>query len=190
VENQLKHWSNATEVRSVGDDRRVVFRASTPAVDRHGTIVRPEGINTEKFAKNPIFAWAHDAYGGWTTPDPESIIGKVVSWQKSPEAFDIEVEFVPEEVNPRAEQALKLVRSGFLNAVSIGFIPVRWHEETYVDENGLEQNRTVYDEVELLEVSLVPIPSNPEAIALARDIVRASVAEEERSDESGEESRE
>ena len=39
------------------------------------------------------------------------------------------MEFAPEAANPRAEQALRLVRAGFLSAVSIGFVPLRSHEE-------------------------------------------------------------
>ena len=160
-------------LRAPDEGRVVRFRASTPAVDRHGTIVRPEGIRTEKFAKNPVFLWGHDGYGGLVPPDPESVIGRVVAWEKSPEAFDVDVEFAPAEVNPRAEMAFRLVKAGFLNAVSIGFLPLRWHEERVPGEGGAEEVRVVYDEVELLEVSLVPVPSNPEAVALARDIATA-----------------
>lgn len=160
-------------LRASDSGRVIRFRASTPAVDRHGTIIKPEGIRTETFAKNPVFLWAHDGYGGLIKPDPESVIGRVVGWEKSQEAFDVDVEFAPAEANPRAEQAFRLVKSGFLNAVSIGFIPIRWHEEEIMTPNGDREMRTVYDEVELLEVSLVPVPSNPEAVALARDIAQA-----------------
>lgn len=177
MNRELRHWSHPAEVREGSAERRVVFRASTPAVDRHGTIVKPEGIQTETFSKNPIFVWAHDAYGGLSSPNPESIIGKVVGWKRSPDAFDIEVEFAPAEANPKAEQAFRLVKSGFLNAVSIGFLPLKEHDEPYVDEGGVQRTRTVYDSVELLEVSLVPIPSNPEAVALMRDLARAIEAE-------------
>lgn len=174
MNKDLKHVTRSAEVRMGDGDRTVVFRASTPAVDRHGTIVRPEGIRTEKFAANPIFVWAHDAYGGWETPSPESVIGRVVSWDRSPEAFDITVEFAPEEANPKAEQALRLVKAGFLNAVSIGFVPLKYHEEK---ESESEPTRLVYDEVELLEVSLVPIPSNPEAVALIRSMAKQAEAD-------------
>ena len=54
-----------------------------------------------------------------------------------------------------------LYRGGFLNAVSVGFIPVRW-------ENGSADSlfRRKYLEQELLEVSAVAIPANPDALAL------------------------
>lgn len=162
-------------LRAPDTGRVVRFRASTAAVDRHGTIVRPEGIRTEKFARNPVFLWAHDGYGGpGGAPPIDSVIGRVVGWEQSPQAFDVDVEFAPPEANPKAEMAYRLVKAGFLNAVSIGFIPLRWHEEVR-GEGEAREVITIYDEVELLEVSLVPVPSNPEAVALARDIARALI---------------
>lgn len=150
-------------LRAAQEGRVVAFRASTPALDRHGSRILPQGIRTEAFDRNPVFLWGHDGYG---RPDPHAVIGRVIRHRKSPEAFDIEVEFAPEEANPRAEQALRLVRAGFLNAVSIGFVPLRSHEERSAEGKRV----LVYDEVELLEVSLVPIPSNPEALALVREL--------------------
>ena len=60
-----------------------------------------------------------------------------------------------------ARIAYGLYKGGFLNAVSVGFIPVRW-------EDGSEKlgYRRKYIEQELLEVSAVAIPANPDALAL------------------------
>src|SRR5690625_189455 len=154
-------------LRAAEEGRVVAFRASTPALDRHGSRILPLGIRTEAFERNPVFLWGHDGYG---RPDPQAVIGRVIRHRKSPQAFDIEVEFAPEAANPRAEQALRLVRAGFLSAVSIGFVPLRSHEERGTEGKSV----LVYDEVELLEVSLVPIPSNPEALALVRELAAAS----------------
>src|SRR5690625_252278 len=157
-------------LRAAEEGRVVAFRASTPALDRHGSRILPLGIRTEAFERNPVFLWGHDGYG---RPDPQAVIGRVICHRKSPQAFDIEVEFAPEAANPRAEQALRLVRAGFLNAVSIGLVPLRSHEERAGAGTG-GKSVLVYDEVELLEVSLVPIPSNPEALALVRELAAAS----------------
>lgn len=157
-----------TVLRSPADGSRVItFRASTPRVDRHGTIIRPEGIDTKEFDKNPIFAWGHDAVGGGIfggAPDMDHVIGRVVAHRKDSAAFDIEVEFVPSEVNAKAERAFQLVKKGFLNAVSIGFIPTKWHDES--EDSGRPMR--IFDEVQLLEISLVPVPSNADCVALAR----------------------
>src|SRR5438034_9206265 len=60
-----------------------------------------------------------------------------------------------------AKIAYGLYRGKFLNAVSVGFIPVRWENggpDTAFSRRYLEQ--------ELLEVSAVAIPANPHALAL------------------------
>jgi HK97 family phage prohead protease len=156
-------------LRRPADGSRVItFRASTPRVDRHGTKILSEGIDTTEFDRNPIFAWGHDAVGGGIfggAPDMDHVIGRVVSHSKTAQAFDIDVEFVPAEVNAKAERAFQLVKKGFLNAVSIGFIPMKWHDEG--EDSGRGAMR-IYDAVSLLEVSLVPVPSNADCVAIAR----------------------
>lgn len=154
-------------LRTAESGRVITFRASTPAVDTYGTSIRPEGIRTERYDSNPIFLWAHDGYGSMFGggPSVDSVIGRVVGYERNAEAFDIDVEFATEEMNPKAEQAYRLAKGGFLNAVSIGFRVMKWHVE---EREGGEIY--VLDEVELLEVSLVPIPSNPEAVALVRSM--------------------
>ena len=64
------------------------------------------------------------------------------------------------EVNPLAKLAYGLYQGGFLNAVSVGFIPIRWE-----DGNAEAGYRRKYLEQELLEVSAVCIPANPNALA-------------------------
>src|SRR5207244_1978655 len=65
------------------------------------------------------------------------------------------------DVNPMAKIAYGLYRAKFLSAVSVGFIPLRW-------EDGAQDTafRRKYLEQELLEVSAVAIPANPNALAL------------------------
>jgi hypothetical protein len=155
-------------LRAPADNSRVVtFRASTPRIDRHGTRVDPSGLKTDAYDKNPIFVWGHDAYGSMFggTPDMEHVLGRVIAHRKSSQAFDIDVEFATEDENPKAERAFKLVKKGFLNAVSIGFIPLKWHDE---GEEAGKMPLRVYDEAEITEISLVSLPSNQDCIALSR----------------------
>jgi len=60
-----------------------------------------------------------------------------------------------------AKVAYGLYKGGFLSAVSVGFIPLQW-------ENGTKEAgyRRKYTEQELVEVSAVSIPANPNALAL------------------------
>lgn len=151
----------------VEGSRVIRFRASTPRMDRHGTKIMPQGIRTDNYDKNPVFLWGHDGYGGFLGgPDMCSVIGRTISHSQSEQSFDIDVEFASRDVSETADQAFKLVKSGFLNAVSIGFNPIRWRDEQ--SENSQGRITRVFEEVELLEVSLVPIPSNPDAVKLSR----------------------
>src|SRR6185369_15095708 len=65
------------------------------------------------------------------------------------------------DINPMAKIAYGLYRGKFLNAVSVGFVPIAW-------ENGTEKTGYTrkFIEQELLEVSAVAIPANPHALAL------------------------
>jgi hypothetical protein len=93
------------------------------------------------------------------------------------------------DVNPMARIAYGLYRGKFLNAVSVGFVPTRWinGDGTEYSVNGKDASsaalppldtqlsaldvasrglRRKYLEQELLEVSAVAIPANPNALAL------------------------
>jgi HK97 family phage prohead protease len=146
-------------------DTTTWFRASTNDIDRHGTIVEPRGIDTANYSANPVFMWGHDAYGsGGGPPDLENVLGRVIDYRKDDSAFDIEVEWAEHD---RAVMARDLVRAGFLSAVSVGFIP----DPDSMTTRSIEGSEVpVYNRTELVEVSLVPVPSNPNAIALARSI--------------------
>jgi len=150
-----KTWGRVLKMAGDEESRAVTFRASTPTRDRHDSIVMPEGIQTANFEKNPIFGWGHDVYD---SSSMSSIIGKVTGFHRSAESFDVDVEFAPADVNPAGEMALRMVRGEYLSMVSIGFMPIDAGFEV-VDESEV----FIYRRVDLLEVSLVPIPANPEA---------------------------
>jgi len=65
------------------------------------------------------------------------------------------------DANPMARIAYNLYKGKFLTAVSVGFIPLRWEDGT--EKTGYTRK---YLEQELLEVSAVAIPANPNALAL------------------------
>ena len=150
-----------------GDEGVTWFRASTNDIDRHGTIINPMGIKTDNYDRNPVFVWGHDAYGGNSPPALENVLGRVVEYTKSDDAFDIGVRWATEAENPRATMAKNMVRGGILNAVSIGFIP---NQDKIATKDVDGKDIPVYDETELVEVSLVTVPANPNAVALVRSL--------------------
>ena len=137
-------------IKSVKGEKGVFeFIASNAAVDRDGEVIDPKGWDIKNFQKNPVILWAHNYH--------ELPIGKAIKITKTADMLKVAIEFASKEANSKAEQVKKLVEEGILNTVSVGFIP----------KARDEKDSTKIIEAELLEVSLVPVPSNPEALALA-----------------------
>lgn len=134
------------------------FIASDAALDRHDEVIVPAGWRLENYRRNPVFQNAHQ-YGDVLFTLGRALVTEVREISGRPALFQ-RIEFAV-EINPIARIAYGLYKGKFLNAVSVGFIPIRW-------ENGdVEAGyRRKYVEQELLEVSAVGIPANPEALQL------------------------
>jgi phage head maturation protease len=143
------------------------FVASTATLDRYHEIIEPAGWRLDSYRRNPVFQNAHN-YG-----DVIFTLGKAVSTEVraigAGQALCQRIQFAV-DVNPMARIAYGLYKGGFLNAVSVGFIPLRWEDPNRRDgangTNGEPVPRRRYLEQELLEVSAVAIPANPDALAL------------------------
>jgi hypothetical protein len=146
------------------------FIASTATLDRYHEVIEPKGWRLESYRRNPVFQNAHN-YGDILFTLGKALVTEVRTVGGSPALFQ-RIEFAT-EVNPVARIAYGLYRGGFLNAVSVGFIPLRWEDggaERGAALAGGHQRGTSprrrYLEQELLEVSAVAIPANPDALAL------------------------
>src|SRR5262245_34112768 len=93
------------------------FRATSEAKDRHGTVIETRGIDVESYLRNPIVGWAHRTIRGG---DPDDVIGRVDAIERGRDYLDVGVRFASHE---RAALTEKLVRDGFLSAVSVGILP-------------------------------------------------------------------
>jgi hypothetical protein len=149
---------------STGSGAVLDFIASTATLDRYHEIIEPAGWRLESYRKNPVFQNAHN-YG-----DILFTLGKALSTEVrsvgAGQALCQRIQFAT-EVNPVARIAYGLYKGGFLNAVSVGFIPIRWEDGNRTNgTDGTNGPRRRYLEQELLEVSAVAIPANPDALAL------------------------
>lgn len=132
---------------------------STEATDRQGDIVRATGAKLENYLKNPVVLWAHD----YDQPP----VARALSIEVIPGSGVKSVFQFPEwGINPQADVVHRLWAAGFLNATSIGFIPL---ESKNVDGSSGDDWYKPKDFVswELLEFSIVPVPANQEALRLA-----------------------
>jgi HK97 family phage prohead protease len=141
----------STTVEPLGE-RKMGFVISTAAVDRDGDTVDPKGWDLGSYTKNPVVLWAHD----YAQPP----VGKAVNIQATKDGLRADVEFLPQGMSPFADMIHDMCKTGFLNATSVGF--------RGMEADPAKDRKGGYDfkKQELLEFSIVPVPSNPEALAL------------------------
>jgi hypothetical protein len=148
------------EVRSFDETKRTItFVSSDESVDRYGDILRVSGWKYQNYLRNPIVLWAHRS--------GEPPVGKCIDLriETSPPALVQVVEFADAATYPFADTIRKLYQGKFLNAVSVGFLPLE--QPTAISD--LESNTVGYEYTsqELLELSCVPLPANQNALARA-----------------------
>lgn len=142
-------------VASNGDGLEFVLSDAT--VDRYGDIVDPSGWMLANFRKNPIALFGHSGgfpIGTWSNirVEGEKLIGRLNLAAKGTSA--------------RLDEIISLVEQGILRAVSVGFRPLK--SEPIDAEKPWGAQR--YIKQELLETSLVSVPANPAALALAKSL--------------------
>ena len=157
--------------------RSVLFTISKEVVDRDGDILRASGCDFTNYMKNPVFLSFHNSR--------EFPLGKVTKfWVEGNSVKAIvyfptleELSTDPNNVSEKArlcDFAYCCYKTGMLNAVSVGFIPLEWIET----ENGYDILKW-----ELLEFSAVAVPANQDAIAEAvksfgEDFTKKFISEE------------
>lgn len=165
----VKHRSVSTTSFSKinkGDDESRTFRfvISTESRDRHGTVIKMDGWKLDNFNNNPIVAYMHQTDSKWWSeapPDPDHILGPGRAYIEDGQLIG-EVTFEDAETNPLADKIMRKIQHGTLRSTSVGFRHINGHWG--VLEDGEDTGTYYYDEVELLEFSIVNIPSNPDAL--------------------------
>lgn len=151
-----------------GDSRTVRFVISDESRDRHSSVIPIDAWSLESFRGNPIAGWSHKVYGGAFDSNPDNIIGTWDIWTEGRELVG-DLKFEDAETNPFAEKLFRKTKNGTLNAVSVGFMPGGGHYGDDAEARGAENETFYYDSAELVEVSLVGIPSNKNARKKALD---------------------
>lgn len=137
------------------------FTASTSDPDRHKTVVNQKNWKLENFNLNPIIGYQHNLYGDLCgVGDPDDVIGKSVRTYIEDDSLMIDVVF--DQENEKARKIQSKVERGFLNTVSVGFIELG-EKKIGLKDLGQDPELEYFEGQELLEVSIVNIPSNPKA---------------------------
>jgi len=153
-------------IRSIKDeDRTAEFIISDTTRDRHRTVVNTDGWKLDNYMRNPIVGYNHNVYGGgmFTVGSPDDIIGKSEVYKEGNKLIG-RVTFEPADINPVAEKIFQKVKFGTLRAASVGFSEIGEGKYGEGDQARGAENETYYfGGQELVEWSIVNIPSNPSA---------------------------
>ncbi|MGJ4888935.1 HK97 family phage prohead protease [Bradyrhizobium sp. HKCCYLRH3099] len=131
---------------------RYIF--STPDVARDGHTIRAWDL--ANYLTNPVFLWAHDS--------GDLPIGRVIEIEDRQGLLTGAVEYADADLHPFADTVFRLVKANYLNATSVSWNPLKWKFSTdKARPGGID-----FDLVDLLEISQVPVPALPGALATAR----------------------
>lgn len=158
--------SVASHVKAIDAKARTVdFVASTDVIDSHDEIIDQGSWLLDDYLANPIVLYAHDSY--------DLPIGKAieVAVRSANGRMQLEtrIEFATEKQNPKAEQVFSLLQAKILRAVSVGFVPRSFRYEL---RDGNEVG--VWSDCVLKEISVTPVPANPEALAKIKSLATKS----------------
>ena len=144
-------------LREKGNDKPVVsFIASTANPDRYGDVINQRGWDLGKYRKNPVILLNHNANAlPIGRGEVDVVDGQLI----------VDVEFDMED--PQAKEIARKTKAGFLNAVSVGFNPLDATPRNMLEKShpAHGQSGQYFDRAELLEISIVTIPANGEAVA-------------------------
>jgi len=157
-----------------GEARAETSWISTVAIDRHGDVVLPGGMDDRHFAANPVVTWNHDMS---RAPAGRSV------WRKVTRGGVLARTWYPDRPTDMAELgpwtpdvAWALVRSGLLVGKSIGFLATKTRSATAAETRESPEwgkARQVIAEWILLEYACVFLPANPETLVLPEGAIRA-----------------
>jgi HK97 family phage prohead protease len=144
------------------DEVEVVM--STGALARDGHILVPQGAILDSYRANPVVLFQHDA----NVP-----VARASDIRVTGDTIVATITFAPLGVSAKADEIRGLVKSGIINAVSVGFDPQ--------DGEPLDPKRPRggmrYTVWELLECSFVSVPADTGAVVTAREHERDEMTE-------------
>jgi HK97 family phage prohead protease len=154
---------NTTKAEEV-EDRVLRFIGSTQDVDRDNEKILASGWRLKNYRKNPVVLFGHNA-------SAEAVARTKKVWvDKEKKQLMFDIEFPPPEISSKGDSLFRLYKNGYMNATSVGFLPNR--DKIEWGEKAGEPSVT-FKEQDLLEISLVSIPANPQAIMTSKSIQKA-----------------
>ncbi len=145
--NELKNLISSFDIKEVKQGRTFRVVASTEDSDRSWEIIKAAWWDYSNFMKNPVII-ANHVY------KIENIVGKATDiYVKDNQLI---IEWIFSEANPLGKLLADLYDEGMVKTVSVWFIP----------KGRDDGNKRIITNAELLELSFVAVPCNPNALSL------------------------
>ena len=161
-----KAFTSEVKVPTDGaDDRTVEFIISSTRRDRDGDIIDPKGWQLKDYKNNPVVLWGHNPH--------QPPIGRAKSVWLDGDKLMAKAEFADNEADPSgfADTIYRMLKAGYLNATSVGFLP---HEFEFIkdkDEDGdIYVTGLKFTKQDLMEFSVVSVPSNADALVTDKSV--------------------
>jgi HK97 family phage prohead protease len=131
--------------------------ASDESVDRYGDVIRVSGWELDNYRANPVVLFGHDS---------RQIVGSSEVRVKGKKLMS-DITLAAPGTSPVVDMVRALIDQKLLKAVSVGFRPTK---EPNVIRDEKNDRVTGYEFIgqELLELSLVSVPANAAALAVAK----------------------
>lgn len=163
------YFERSFDPKTVEETRTMDFFISTENRDRHGTRLNTDNWNLENYAFNPVVMYQHQGYGDnpCIKSVPDDIIGKSVvsiDTYKGRKVLAAQPTFETKDINDQAEKIFRKLIFGSLRAASVGFLEIgEGTVEEYKNARGEKEKTYVFAGQELLEWSVVHLPSNAQS---------------------------
>ncbi|MCP3475135.1 phage major capsid protein [Bradyrhizobium sp. CCGUVB1N3] len=131
------------------------FVLSDESPDRMDDVILSDGWDLKAFKNNPIALFNHQS----SFP-----VGKWSNLRVENKQLRGHLELAPFGTSERIDEIRKLVDAGILRAVSVGFRPLEAERREGTDWG------TTFKRCELVETSLVSVPANANALAVAKSL--------------------
>lgn len=175
--NKIEKVFSHSVKQAPGNDPRILrFVASTEDVDRDGDVVEVSGWQLEEWNKNPVILFSHNysdppiARGVRAEKDLRN--KQLVIDARFPTMEELSPSGQPSEYAKRVETIYQMYLLGLMNATSVGFAVLDSEKiEDSANPNmpdWLKGNRI--KKANLMELSCVSVPANPNALIQARSI--------------------
>lgn len=146
-------FKDAVASESIDSEQSIVGWGSRPTIDRDKELIESSAWKLDNYRKNPVLLLCHK----YDAPP----VGKVLWVKADQNGLKFKAKFANTE---RGKECYALYKDGIMNAFSVGFKPRQGGVIDNPTDVKYKGCRRVFTDVELMEISCVPVPANSDAL--------------------------